>query len=730
MASKHVFVRKPGEVAVWDEDPGTFEDFVYEAFMFRDELSFKNKRYATARIMRSFKDRNQAAWRLCKRLRENNVHNKVLQGCFGVEFLLQSLKRELCPHAIPDIAKHIDNYLYRFKRLPDEAMSVYIARDAEVYGRMCQALARVGKDKNCDLLESTDWITKTYERRQEEQKAERDWQTPSNWWQNSRWSQWQDRGGDEAESPRSERSWSPWRDPADGDPQPQTGWNLGETPARGSAAPSEHSQRSLLSQVESAAGEEWTGDMLSDPWWSEGIEPWQNRSSIDPLPDVLLGWLLLQRSGLERTEKLQIQSSVANTWSRATVAQALKDQWPDAELSHRDARHHRERRDKSTRRANAAFDIYSDSNDDDDPDPEGPSAAAHLERALVAIVAAEDQVMSEMEPDFAFNHEDEEEAYWYAVEEVMAVQQDARALQRRHSEARGIINDIKRNRGYYDAQKGPPKAAGRGRPPFRRWNDKGRGKYGGGGGSRFPPPPRPHSDARPVMRLPSRPNVPRSEVQKGPCLQCGKDHATRDCDDPQKPKRTVRFASAISFTAAGSTAAGSQSEMALPAVASEDEAAFPATGIGSTYEGMGLLDCGATDSLGGWPAAEAILHRSMAMFGREAVKIDTEAQKVFLFGDGKHEACLSALTAPVRPLGVPSEFSCNVANNEATPVLVSIDSMGKMGAIVNFETGAAIFQALDPESTVALYKGPGKHLWIDLFGEHPVIGDRSKIFER
>ena len=58
MAAKHVFVRKPGGVAIWDEDPGTFEDFVHETFMFRDELSFKNKRYATARIMRAFKDRN------------------------------------------------------------------------------------------------------------------------------------------------------------------------------------------------------------------------------------------------------------------------------------------------------------------------------------------------------------------------------------------------------------------------------------------------------------------------------------------------------------------------------------------------------------------------------------------------------------------------------------------------------------------------------------------------
>ena len=155
--------RRHGEVATWDEDPNAFEDFVYEAFMFRDELPPKSKRSASAKICRSFKERGAAAWRLVKGLREDNVQNKTLQGPFGIEYLLQQLKRALCPQAVPDIAKHIDNYLYRFKRQPSESMTEYIARDGELYSRMCQALARVGADPKSDLLESTDWVRRTYD---------------------------------------------------------------------------------------------------------------------------------------------------------------------------------------------------------------------------------------------------------------------------------------------------------------------------------------------------------------------------------------------------------------------------------------------------------------------------------------------------------------------------------------------------------------------------------------
>ena len=168
--------RRHGEVATRDEDPNTFEDFVYEAFMFRDELPPKSKRSASAKICRSFKERGAAAWRLVKGLREDNVQNKTLQGPFGIEYLLQQLKRALCPQAVPDIAKHIDNYLYRFKRQPSESMTEYVARDGELYSRMCQALARVGADPRSDLLESTD----TYDFYKAERQQWRNWQS-SGW---------------------------------------------------------------------------------------------------------------------------------------------------------------------------------------------------------------------------------------------------------------------------------------------------------------------------------------------------------------------------------------------------------------------------------------------------------------------------------------------------------------------------------------------------------------------
>ncbi len=323
--------RRHGEVATWDEDPNTFEDFVYDAFMFRDELPPKSKRQASAKICRSFKERGAAAWRLVKGLREDNVFNKTLQGPFGIEYLLQQLKRTLCPQAVPDIAKHIDNYLYRFKRQPSESMTEYIARDGELYSRMCQALARVGADPKSDLLESTDWVRRTYDFYKAERQQWRNWQSSgwgsyaSRWTANyNSWDQDDWRTGEPDAS----------RDVDDFSDLP----GFYDSPTRNTASEPEQGQ---------IADEEWQGEWLQDPWWNEGVEPWQNRPSIQPLPDALLGWLLLYRAGLERPERLSIQSAVAHSWSRAAVAQALKDQWPEHELTKRDARKPQEaRRDR------------------------------------------------------------------------------------------------------------------------------------------------------------------------------------------------------------------------------------------------------------------------------------------------------------------------------------------------------------------------------------------------
>ena len=89
----------------------------------------------------------------------------------------------------------------------------------------------------------------------------------------------------------------------------------------------------------------------------------------------------------------------------------------------------------------------------------------------------------------------------------------------------------------------------------------------------------------------------------------------------------------------------------------------------------------------------------------------------------------SAVCAAAPPVGIPSDFTRRVANNETTPVLVSVDSMERVGAIVNHGAGTAISEALNPDETVALYKSSGKHLWVDLFGKHPVVGPREAILD-
>ncbi len=195
MANSKTAMRRHGEAPFWDEDPNTFEDFIYESFMFRDELAFKNKAMAVARLMRGFKERRGAAWRLCKSLREKPIGQKTLQGPHGVEYLLQQLKKELCPQAVPDIAKHIDNYLYKFRRESGEVMNGNVTRDAEVYSRMCQALARVGADPSADMLEATDWVLKTYQHYKTARQDQAKWKAQNWQWHWNAYQNWDENRG-------------------------------------------------------------------------------------------------------------------------------------------------------------------------------------------------------------------------------------------------------------------------------------------------------------------------------------------------------------------------------------------------------------------------------------------------------------------------------------------------------------------------------------------------------
>ena len=56
-------------------------------------------------------------------------------------------------------------------------------------------------------------------------------------------------------------------------------------------------------------------------------------------------------------------------------------------------------------------------------------------------------------------------------------------------------------------------------------------------------------------------------------------------------------------------------------------------------------------------------------------------------------------------------------------VLLSAKSLTALGAVINLQAGHAIFRNLEPETVVQLERSPAGHLWMDLFGQMPVISN-------
>ena len=89
--------KRHSKVPHWSEDPNDFDDFAEECFWYRRGLRQREKTLAAAHVARSFRERNGAAWMLVKRMRQELMSREVLEGKYGLEYLLQQVRKELCP---------------------------------------------------------------------------------------------------------------------------------------------------------------------------------------------------------------------------------------------------------------------------------------------------------------------------------------------------------------------------------------------------------------------------------------------------------------------------------------------------------------------------------------------------------------------------------------------------------------------------------------------------------
>ena len=379
----------------------------------------------------------------------------------------------------------------------------------------------------------------------------------------------------------------------------------------------------------------WSGQQWQwSDWRDEHIPAFDEPQTESFIPDFLVGYLLLNRSGLDYQERNNVLSNVKGEFGVKTVEKALRSLWSDEDIY---------RRDKAKGHA-----LFADDEELDGGDEQG--------------FAADDY------PDFGDDYLSEEA---YAAAEQQALEAaDAIAMHKRTlREARQRQHDLRLGRKFYSSSstwKGSSKG-------------KGKGKYqsfhsGKGKGDRT-------------------------------CLKCSGPHATQDCPKSGASHQEDRIAeeqAEIAFVSEEVAASLGDHEQAL--VIMKD----------LLTQGKGIIDCGATSSLGSVEALEAIQQINLAKKGIPDMEVDVSNRPTFRFGNGQRKTCIS--TAKLRMgLGQKSgSMEVHVHESSNQPILMSVKSLKALGAVIDFSTGEAILKHVDSKKVIMFEEEANGHLTMDL----------------
>ena len=134
----------------------------------------------------------------------------------------------------------------------------------------------------------------------------------------------------------------------------------------------------------------------------------------------------------------------------------------------------------------------------------------------------------------------------------------------------------------------------------------------------------------------------------------------------------------------------------------------------ATMMGKALIDCGATESLGGIVALENLARLNAKKYGTSKMRIDRNDRPTYTFGNGESATVDGRATFEVEAAGSPGTIDFHGIDAKGVPMLLSSQALKKMGAVINFENGQAKFLKLHPEMIVQLETSSTGHWLLDL----------------
>ena len=667
-----------------------------------------------------------------------SIDHGLLATDTGAQYLLQFLKGRLGKLPIPDIGQHLDEVFVKLRRAPGVDLITWCNQLREAYRKLQRALSKtrtphkaVGVQTDISSLEGEDCP---------------DPSSPS------------------SSSHRRQSVSEPQREPA----QPTEGAAGAEArdelPGEEPTSP-DNDARSTYSGSDGWGWRNWYGWNRSWGnrwnWHEDSFEEaaafeWEELESSLPeiLPEEVLGWLLLRRSGLSSSSKLSIQAAAGNSLKYSDIERAMRQQ--EDELLHAERQKAPQAHQRGQRtywlESEGQWGLLMDEPEDwDNPAEELVHWVDHGTMASVfGVIEPEQHADSESAwfsdgwYDWSW-HDDEWQTLtsdgwisyvdmkpWMDIDEVNVIDQSlGKELHdlyiaydqklRTFKESRELLSQKGKSRGFYHVPKGNPKSKGKGTPKGKKGHAgsimvaHGYG-YGKGKGS-------PTSSSS-VVNQPG---------YRG-CFNCGdKTHDYRTCHKRgQGAAKSTAQSNMICMVTASEPGPSSSVSPPMPSPPVQDVQRMVLAAAGDASDpnrlGYAVIDTGATETVGSLDAVEFILQQRFHRFGHEEVGIDPQRIKKFRFGNAQERYAESYLLLPQTINGQSTSLGVYTLDVPNVPILLGIKTLCRLGAEVNVRAPSLVFTERFPGITIPLIRARNGHLLLDLCKDwHGIHGTDSDI---
>ncbi|OLP88369.1 hypothetical protein AK812_SmicGene30299 [Symbiodinium microadriaticum] len=200
----------------------------------------------------------------------------------------------------------------------------------------------------------------------------------------------------------------------------------------------------------------------------------------------------------------------------------------------------------------------------------------------------------------------------------------------------------------------------------------------------------------------SGPRPPRDDSRMT-CLKCGQiGHRAANCTKEKANEAEEQSAPFVCYA-----------EQALLGEPNKDSP-VPTTSE-AVQSGWGVIDGGATRTLGSVQAIEAVMKVNEGKHGSTGVqKVDVGNRPIFGFADSGEAKCVSTIDLGLRAGGQAGMLRVHALNKGTGPILVSVATLRTLGAIIDFEKDLLVLRKLDPTKLIPLRRSTTGHQLVNL----------------